>query len=123
MYNTIIVPTDFSDEESTIQSLKKAAKLSDSGRIVLLHALEAVPYDISQTRETLGEWMKKSGVEASIEVRHDGSSYHNIIESAKENEADLILINSHKPGLKDYLLGSTADKVVRHASCSVLVER
>jgi len=123
MYNTIIVPTDFSDEESTIQSLQKAEKLSDSGRIVLLHALEAVPYDISQTRETLGEWMKKSGVEAEIEVRHDGSSYHNIIESAKENEADLILINSHKPGLKDYLLGSTAGKVVRHAPCAVLVDR
>ena len=123
MYNTIIVPTDFSDEESTIQSLKKARKLSDNGRIVLLHALEAVPYDISQTRETLGEWMKKSGVEAEIEVHHDGSSYHNIIESAKEYEADLILINSHKPGLKDYLLGSTAGKVVRHAHCAVLVDR
>lgn len=123
MYNTIIVPTDFSDEESTIRSLKKAEKLSNNNRIVLVHVLEAVPYLVSKTRDTMGEWLKKSGVEAAIEIRHDGSSYHNIIESAKENEADLILINSHKPGLKDYLLGSTAAKVVRHAPCSVLVER
>ena len=123
MYNTIIVPTDFSDEESTIQSLKKAEKLSNNNRIVLVHVLEAVPYLVSKTRDTMGEWLKKAGVEAAIEIRHDGSSYHNIIESAKENEADLILINSHKPGLKDYLLGSTAGKVVRHAPCSVLVER
>ena len=124
MYNTIIVPTDFSNEASTIQSLKQAEKLSENGRILLLHALEqAVGYDISQTRETLGKWLTKSGVKAEIEVRHDGSSYHNIIQSAKENNADLILINSHKPELKDYLLGSTAGKVVRHAPCSVLVIR
>lgn len=123
MYNTIIVPTDFSDEEATIRSLKKAEKLSDGGHIILLHVLEAVPYLVSMTRETMGEWIKKSGVDAEIEVRHDGSSYHNVIESAKEHKADLILINSHKPGLQDYLLGSTASKVVRHAKCAVLVDR
>lgn len=123
MYNTIIVPTDFSDEVSTIKSLKKADYLSDNGRIILLHVLEAVPYLVSQTRETLVQWIEQSGVKAEIEIRHEGSSYHNIIESAKEHEADLILINSSKPGLQDYLLGSTAGKVVRHAQCSVLVER
>ena len=123
MYNTIIVPTDFSSEELTIQSLKKAELLSNKGNIVLLHVLESVPYIVTKTRDTLRKWIKESGVEAEIEVRHDGSSYHNIIESAKENEADLILIDSHKPGLADYLLGSTAGKVVRHAPCSVLVER
>ena len=123
MYNTIIVPTDFSSEELTIQSLKRAELLSNKGNIVLLHVLESVPYIVTKTRETLRQWIKVSGVEAEIEVRHDGSSYHNIIESAKENEADMILINSHKPGFSDYFLGSTAEKVVRHAPCSVLVER
>jgi len=123
MYNTIIVPTDFSDETSTIRSLKQAEKLSGNNRIIFLHVLEAIPYLVTKTRETMDKWLKNSGVEAAIEIRHDGSSYHNIIESAKENEADLILIRSHKPGLKDYLLGSTASKVVRHAPCSVLVDR
>ncbi|MGK0272965.1 MAG: universal stress protein F [Cocleimonas sp.] len=123
MYNTIIVPTDFLHEESTIQALKHAELLSDTeGRIVLLHVLEDVPYIVETTRETMGEWLKKSGVAADIEIR-DGGSYHNIIESAKENQADLVLISSHKPGLGDYLLGSTAEKVVRHAPCAVLVER
>jgi universal stress protein F len=123
MYSTIIVPTDFLDEEATIRSLTKAEKLSDGGRIILLHVLEAVPYLVSMTRETMDQWIKKSGVDAEVEVRHDGSSYHNIIESAKEHKADLILINSHTPRLQDYLLGSTASKVVRHAQCSVLVDR
>ena len=123
MYSTIIVPTDFLDEEATIRSLKKAEDLSDGGRIILLHVLEAVPYLVSMTRETMDQWIKKSGIDAEVEVRHDGSPYHNVIESAKEHKADLILINSHKPGLQDYLLGSTAGKVVRHAQCSVLVDR
>lgn len=123
MYNTIIVPTDFSDEESTIASLKKAVTLSDKPKIILLHVLEHVPHMLSKTRETLAEWLKKSGVEAEIEIRDGRSSYHEIIEFAKEIKADLILINSHKPGLEDYFLGSTASKVVRHAPCSVLVDR
>ena len=43
MYNTILVPTDFYHEELTIQSLKKAEKLSDKGRVVLLHVLDSIP--------------------------------------------------------------------------------
>jgi len=42
---------------------------------------------------------------------------------AKEKDVDLIIIASHRPGLQDYFLGSTAAKVVRHATCSVLVVR
>lgn len=135
MYNTIIVPTDFSDEESTIRSLKKAEKLSDKGRIILLHVLDSMPtYALAdipidmipdlapQTRDALKAIVFLSKVKAEIEVRN-GGSYHEIIESAKEHKADLIIINSHEPGFKDYLLGSTADKVVRHSPSSVLVER
>ena len=135
MYNTIIVPTDFSNEESTIQSLQKAEKLSDNGRIILLHVLDSIPAYalveipvdmmpdlVPQTRDALKELVFLSKVKAEIEVRN-GSSYRQIIEATKEHKADLILINSHRPGLQDYLLGSTAGKVVRHAPCSVLVER
>ncbi len=135
MYNTIIVPTDFSDEESTIRSLQKAEKLSDNGRIILLHVLDSIPsyalVDIPtdmmpdlapQTRDALKAIVFLSKVNAEIEVRN-GSSYREIIESAKEHEADLIIVNSHRPGLQDYLLGSTAAKVVRHSPSAVLVER
>jgi len=135
MYNTIIVPTDFSNEESTIQSLQKAEKLSDNGRIILLHVLDSIPAYalveipvdmmpdlVPQTRDALKELVFLSKVKAEIEVRN-GSSYRQIIEATKEHKADLILINSHRPGLQDYLLGSTAGKVVRHAPCSVLVDR
>jgi len=135
MYNTVLIPTDFSHEEGTIQSLKKAEKFSDNGRIVLLHVLDVIPAyalvglpdsvvkdQIPQTRKKLTELVEKSGVKADIEVR-EGRSYNQVIKEAKEIGADLIIINSHQPGIQDYLLGSTAAKVVRHAPCSVLVDR
>ncbi len=46
-----------------------------------------------------------------------------ILDCADELGADLIVIGSHRPGLKDYLLGSTAARVVRHAECPVYVDR
>jgi len=135
MYNTILITTDFSHEELTIQSLKKAEMLSDGGRVVLLHVLDSIPAfilaeipeDLVQnqlplTRQTLTKLIEKSGVKAEIEVRK-GNSYNGIIHSANDIGADLIMINSHHPELKDFLLGSTAAKVVRHAQCSVLVDR
>jgi len=135
MYKNILIPTDLSNEEATTDSLKKAEQFSDGGQILLLHVLDVIPAyalvglpddlvqnQIPQTRKKLMGIIEKSGVKADIEVR-EGSSYNQIIKSAEEHEANLIIINSHQPGLQDYLLGSTAAKVVRHAPCAVLVDR
>lgn len=135
MYNTIIVSTDFSDQESTIQSIKHAKELSSNDRVILLHVLELIPsYALEQLSDDLiadvhpksHELMKRlsdrAGADTKIEIRN-GSAYRQIIKSAEENNAGLIFINSHRPGFQDYLLGSTAAKVVRHAKCPVLVQR
>ena len=63
-----------------------------------------------------------SGIKMDVEVR-TGHSYNTILDVAEEKKADLIIVASHRPGLQDYFLGSTAAKVVRHANCSVLVVR
>jgi universal stress protein A len=56
-------------------------------------------------------------------VRH-GKASHQIVEMAKEIEADLIVVGNHgKTGLAKALLGSVAEAVVRSASCSVLVAK
>jgi len=135
MYNTILIPVDFSHEEQSMRSLDRAKKLMGEGGIILLHVLEDIPDyimsqlpqdinlgKISNARHGLEQLAKSAGVEARIEVRK-GGSYGAILESAEENKVDLIIINSHRPGFQDYLLGSTAAKVVRHAKCAVLVER
>ena len=46
-----------------------------------------------------------------------------IVEEAKARNCDLIVMASHNPVLKDYLLGPNSARVVRHADCSVLVVR
>ena len=49
--------------------------------------------------------------------------YSEIVELAKEMDADLVVMVSHRPELKDFLLGPNAARVVRHAECPVLVIR
>jgi nucleotide-binding universal stress UspA family protein len=46
-----------------------------------------------------------------------------ILGIAEEAGADLIVVGSHRPAMGDYLLGTNASRVVRHAGCSVLVAR
>ena len=52
-----------------------------------------------------------------------GSPDRQIIEKAKEWNADLIVVGSHGRGFWGRLLGSVSDGVVHHAPCSVLVVR
>ena len=135
MYNTILIPVDFAHDEQSIQSLQKAEKLLGDNEIIALHVVEEVPeyimaqlpddfrFDkVEQATKDLKELVEKSGINARVEVRK-GGSYSCILDSAKENKVNLIIINSHRPEFQDYLLGSTAAKVVRHATCAVLVER
>jgi nucleotide-binding universal stress UspA family protein len=52
-----------------------------------------------------------------------GSAAHEIVAAATKSDADLIIIAAHQPGVEDFLLGSVSAAVVRHAPCSVLVQR
>jgi universal stress protein F len=61
-------------------------------------------------------------VQVDIDLR-GGRPAEEIIAAAAECNADLIMLASHKPGLSDYFLGSTASRVVRHSPVSVLVSR
>jgi nucleotide-binding universal stress UspA family protein len=49
--------------------------------------------------------------------------YEEILATARDLKADLIVMASHRPELKDYLLGPNAARVVRHSDVSVLVVR
>ena len=75
-----------------------------------------------EARSKLVDMAKDLGVEADVQIR-GGRPHHAVVEFADEVGADLILIGSHDPGIRDYLMGSTASGVVRHAKCSVWVVR
>ncbi len=52
-----------------------------------------------------------------------GHSSRTITAYAAEIGANAIIVGSHKPGLRDYFLGTTAARIVRQASCAVIVLR
>ncbi len=136
MYKTILVPTDIAHIAEGKPAIDLAvAHASDDTRIVLLNVVEeipgwasvAIPKEVIQKSTTdaqdeLKAVANASGREMDVIVR-TGHSYTTILDVAEEVDSDLIIIASHRPGLQDYLLGSTAAKVVRHAPCSVLVVR
>ncbi len=136
MYKSILLPIDLSEMERGRVMIDLAQKLAGKDtRIRLLNIVvdipafvaAQVPDDIIKTamstaRETLEGLIGAAGIKADAEVR-SGKPGSTILTSADECGADLIIIGSHKPGLEDYFLGSTASRVVRHAQCSVLVMR
>ncbi len=61
-------------------------------------------------------------ISATIVVRTK-SIYRRIIDEAKQWDADVIVMASHRPEMEDYLLGSNAARVVRYAECSVHIVR
>jgi len=75
--------------------------------------------------KSLADWVAEhvpEDVEVHPHVLH-GSIYDEILRAADKIGADLIVIGSHRPELKDYLLGPNAARVVRHARQSVYVVR
>ena len=134
MYETILVPVDLSHLEEGSKALEIARQMAGGqARIVALYVEGDIPKfianqipegvreeHIAAARAELSSRADEVGAESEIRSGHPSTV---ILEYAKEIGADLIIIASHRPGVQDYLLGSTAARVVRHAECSVLVDR
>ena len=134
MYKKILVPMalDHGLSEKTLEIAKALA--GSDGEIVALHVYEA-PQGSVQTY--LDAEVKKKAVDSAIaqleaktahleDIQTEmvvGHTYRSIIDYAAAKDVECIVIGSHKPGFSDYLLGSTAARVVRHAPCAVHVYR
>lgn len=136
MYKTILVPVQLANEAHDKELIGLARKLGGkSARIIIAHVIEQVPtyveanlpvglLDESKTaaRREVETLAKSTDPAAKADVR-TGHTATTILEIAEEAGADLIVVGSHRPAFQDYLLGSTADRLVRHSNCSVLVVR
>ncbi len=135
MYSNILVPVLLDDDHDSAAAFKAAQVLADEGAaITLLHVFEVVPGYVAaevpqdildrnhmQTAQKVAEAAKSlPNAKGETVIGHAGRS---IVDYAKANGSDCIIIASHKPGLEDYFLGSTAARVVRHAPCAVHVIR
>ena len=140
MFKTILVPIDLADDSSWRKALPAAiGQVRDPGtRLYVMTVVDLnmnilavrLPENFNReyrekTEHRLQEVVKQH-VPSDIPVQHivrDGRIYQEIIAVAREIKADLIVMASHNPSLKDYLLGPNSARVVRHADCSVLVVR
>ena len=136
MYKAIMVPIDLSQTEKGKATIEVARKLGDKGaRIVLVNVVVDIPTYLAaelpggviekakeNAHSDLEDMAKAAGVKADVDVR-SGTPATAILAAAEEKGVDLIVVASHRPGMQDYLLGSTASRVVRYANCSVLVVR
>lgn len=135
MYNHILVAVAFDADHEPKRALQAAQALADNNtRVTVLHVKDAIPgYAISYTpvdyevglKEALRNQLDEMAdqFQNGMGVLVDGHSGRTILEWADENAVDCIVIASHRPGLQDYFLGTTASRVVRHAQCSVHVVR
>lgn len=143
MIEEIVLPVDLDDENSWRAALPIAI---DYARHVgaRLHVVAIVPDSLikmtvvaqlipdgfedrliedSRARlDTLVRDQQGKGITIEQAVRH-GSIYAEILRYCRDVKADLIVMASHKPELKDFLLGPNAAHIVRHADCSVWVVR
>lgn len=134
MYRKILVPMAL-DHGLSPQTLEIANALSAPGaEIVALHVYETpqgmasayLDNDAVKAGYGRAEALMKEKLAATPEVTPvliEGHTARYITEYARDNGVDCIVIGSHKPGLSDYFLGSTAAWVVRHAPAAVHVHR
>jgi len=137
-----LVPLDFSEYAN--QALDYAIQLANKlgARLTLLHVVQSLPMgsvdmgvtlpytymqdleaEIMESMNSCLARVTAAGLEGEVAVVH-GVPFQEIIEMAKAQHVDLIVMGTHgRTGFEHVLLGSVAEKVVRLAPCPVLVAR
>ena len=138
----ILVPLDFS--EYSEQAFHWAVIVAEKwqAQLLVLHVVPRTSYPLmvtgsfdigdfevglradaeAQAKEFLAKVQNR---EVPIEVRTlVGEPFHDICHVAEQEQSDLIVMGSHgRTGLSHVLLGSVAERVMRHTPCPVLVVR
>ena len=103
------------------------SKISDSSGMSIdrLEEIQDEQEDIAITMlKKLESQAKEKNVSFAIKIVHNPSSSDGIVSFADANNIDLIVIGSHgRTGFRKLVLGSVANGVVGHATCSVLITK
>jgi len=136
----ILVPVDFSEHsQKALRYALAFASQFDAG-VTLVHIVEQMVYPgdwmypplavsdfATEKREQMIERLRALDAGSGVKTHHMvrlGRAWQEVIEIAREQQSDLIILATHGyTGLKHVLLGSVAEKIVRHAPCPVLSVR
>lgn len=133
----LLVAVDFTRELGTVLRTAVALAGRIASRLTLLHVLEPVTNDpeialhwgdFPQKRrehahQRLEAVARENGVEGAELVLAEGFAFEEIVRQAQERGCDLVVIGrmSEERGFIRQALGSTVEKVARHADCPVFI--
>ena len=138
MYRRLLIPVDVDEPSSWAKALPTAVTLARcySAHLTLATvipawtAIEQAQWFPAALRELadvargrLASLAETTGLERVDTRVAEGSIHRGILDIADEIKADLIILAAHRPGLREYLIGANAERLVRHARCSVMVVR
>jgi len=135
-FEKILVVTDGSDVN--VGAVREAIRLAQrsEGRLSAMSVVLTNPeheslakqliekenYEALAHLENVRTRANEAGVPCEITVRHGIDIYHEILDEAEQNQADVIVMGSRGlTGLKRFLIGSNTAKVIGRAQCSVLI--
>lgn len=141
--HTILFPTDFSQGARAAMDHAVSLARDYEAKLVLLYVIQDIsiaewyiPSSLSvadlveDMQKSAWKEMDRWAAEVSGQARDvekmvvRGVPFVEIVRTAKEKNADLIVIGTHgRTGIDHMLFGSTAEKVVRKAPCPVLTVR
>jgi nucleotide-binding universal stress UspA family protein len=133
MLKTILAPTDFSDLSAN--GVRYACQLArDMGAALIVFNVVALDEsnavnkrEIEQHKKRLEEFVAERVADAGVGLKvrqmvDAGQPFGAIVDRAEKEGVDLIVMSSHgRSGLSRMLIGSVTDKILRGASCPVLV--
>lgn len=136
----ILVPVDFSECSNKAVRYAEAMAQQFSAELILLHVVEEylptselVLVDTTAMLQELRDTAKRDlntlcdqcepRIDSKTELR-SGTPYNEIVRAAGQLDVDLIIMSTHgRTGFVHTFMGSTTERVVRHARCPVLVVR
>jgi nucleotide-binding universal stress UspA family protein len=140
---TVLLPVDFSDSSELLAEYALTFGSCFSARVFVLHvvssledftglylphiSLETVMGEVYQSaKKSLNDFCLKY-FEKKIQyesILAKGDAYREILNTAAEKKADVIIMGAHgRSGLDDLIFGSTVERVLRGAECPVLTVR
>lgn len=133
MYERLLYPVDGSDLAEVALPHVRSFALGADAEVFVLEAVEIVTEvdamtvperhaEAEQYVQHLADQLRADGVRVSAVRAIDGHAGRTIVEVAKSERLDAIVMASRgRGGVRRFVLGSVADYVVRHAPCPVLL--
>lgn len=124
-YKNILVAVRETDHsKAAVQETINLAKRNGS-HIIALSAMrdESERQRAKDFSEYAAEMARAEGVSVEA-ITPTGRSFNTIVEEASGRGVDLIVIGAYgKPGIKQFVMGSSTEKVIGNTGCAVLVVR